>query len=78
MQAPPEVELLVGAMFVVNSGVTILVVVFRPKLLGHWMLRPRWFNASGPRAGPIGATIGALVGLVIGVCIILHSIGRLT
>jgi len=78
MKAPPEVELLIGVILVVNSGVTIWAVVFRPKLLDHWFLRPRWFNSSGPRAGPVGAMLGALIWLVIGVWIISLSIGRLT
>lgn len=77
MKASPVVELLIGVILVANSCVTIWAAIFRPKLLDHWLLRPRWFGAGSLRAGPVGATIGAAFWLGIGTWILWLSIGRL-
>ena len=76
MKAPPEFELLLGVLLVLNGIVTIWAAAFRPKLLSHWLLRPRWFGAGGPRAGRVGATFGALVWLGIGLWLVRLSVSH--
>ena len=77
MKVPPAVELVIGVILVVNCGFITWAVFFRPKLLDHWLLRPRWFGPGGRRAGPVGAMLGAVLWLVIGVWLIFLSISQL-
>ena len=76
MKAPPEFELLLGVLLVLNGSVTIWAASFRPMLLSRWLLRPRWFGAGGPRAGRVGATFGALVWLGIGLWLVRLSVSH--
>jgi hypothetical protein len=77
MRASAELELLLGIAFCTYSLVTLWSAIWRPKLLDHWLLRPRWFGATGPRAGRIGAAFGAIVWLCIGFWLIHLAANRL-
>jgi hypothetical protein len=76
MKASPEIELLVGTVLCVYSLVILWSTIRRPKLLDHWLLRPRWWG-TGPRAGRIGAAFGGMVWLLIGVWLIGLAANRL-
>ena len=77
MKASPAIEFLVGAVLVGNFCLTLLAVFIRPKLLNHWLVRPRWFGVAGPLAGPVGAMFGAIVWLAFGLLLVWHSVGQL-
>jgi hypothetical protein len=61
---------IVGIALCLSGTVTIYAAVWRPKWLDNFLLRPRWFNVSGPKAGRIGATLGASVTFVIGAMLV--------
>ena len=77
MKAPPMIDLLVGLVLTIYACVSLWSVIFRPKLLDHWLLRPRWWG-TGPRAGRAGAAFGGVVWLAIGVWIIWAGLKRLS
>ena len=66
MKLPPFFELLLGVASVAYASVMFWAAVFRPRLLAHPLLRPRWISGQGARAGRIGAAFGAIVWFCVG------------
>lgn len=66
MKLPPFFELLLGVALVAYASVMFWAAVFRPRLLEHPLLQPRWMLGQGPRAGRAGAAFGAIVWFGVG------------
>ena len=73
MKVSPEVEAVVGMVFIAFSVATIVVAVWYPKHLDHPFIRPRWFGAGGPRAGRFGSVVGSIFWLAIGVLLVIQA-----
>ncbi len=69
MKASPEIEALFGLCLAIYASVTITAAIWRPKLLDHGLLRPRWWG-YGPRAGRVAAGLGSGVWLTIGLALL--------
>ena len=69
MQASPELEALFGLCLAIYASVTVVAAIWRPKLLDHGLLRPRWWG-YGPRAGRAAAAFGSGVWLTIGLALL--------
>ncbi len=77
MKAPPALELLLGLLLTTYGATTLWSAFFRPKLLDHRLLQPRWWG-TGPKAGRIGAILGGVVWSGIGAWLIWLALHRLS
>ena len=70
----PALEAFIGFGFLAYGSATLFAAIWRPKLLGHLLLRPRWWG-FGARATHIASGLGSGAHLVIGSFLVAQAFG---
>jgi hypothetical protein len=74
MTISPAFAALIGLGFLAYGSAILFAALWRPTLLSHPLLRPRWWG-FGPRATRIASGLGSGAHLVIGSFLIAHAAG---
>lgn len=76
MKASPEIQALVGCFFIVYALIAFFAAIWRPKLLDHALMRPRWWG-FGPRATRAAVAFGSGFWSTVGVWLLGGALGIL-